>query len=202
MRYLSGVFDALAVLALVALVLVACDKDRPRRDRDYDEPRAEEPRAPGTFRVVNIPACGEGKAGYVTIRWPAPMTGSTMRIEYTVTASDGALIIGNEERDRLEPGRMALFFQRDGDDFGYTKYNAGYRQWSLARDFLTPGSHVFEVALTHDKWTTIGGEHGFDAARNDVENVGFTLSGAQSAGHGVCMASGTASITVTSFTIN
>ena len=109
---------------------------------------------------------------------------------------DGARIVGEERRG--DQGRMHLHFQRSGDDWSSSKLSAGYRQWSSAKQLLAAGSYVFEVPLVASEW---GNRTGFDAARSRVENVGFTLSDRQSAGHGVCMAAGTATITVKSFTV-
>ena len=63
---------------------------------------------------------------------------------------------------------------------------------------LAAGSFVFEAPLVASAW---GNRTGFDAARSRVENVGFTLGDNQTKGHGVCMAAGTASLTVTGFSI-
>lgn len=204
----------IAALALIGLafILFGCkDKDR-RRDRDRDEPRQEEPAGAIDFRSTTgrnvtespndtfaIPACGRGKLGYVVTRWPAPISG-TMRLEYTFEASADAKVVDDEDHTKT-PGVMALFFQRDGDDYSQSKYDRGYRQWSLPRQILEPGSHVFEVALTPDQWNF--GHAGFEATKADVENVGFTLAGygGASAGHGICMAAGTASITVRGLTV-
>lgn len=188
----------LAIL-FVALAIVGCkDKDR-RRDR----PRAEEPRQQQSIigKIFEIPACGVGKLGYVTMAWPTPLeAGQTMRIEFSFEQSGDAKVVDNEDR-RSTPGNMALFFQREGDDYSNEKYNRGYRQWSNPRQLATPGDHVFEVELLPANWNF--GLVNFVPAMRDVENVGFTLAGygGPSAGHGVCMASGTAKLTITNFTV-
>lgn len=180
-------------IILVALTLVACKDGDRRRDR----PRTEQPRQeqPLVGRVIEIPACGVGKAGYVTMKWAPPIAG-TMRIAFTITGTLDARIVGHEQRDAQ--GRMHLFFQREGDDFSVRKYEAGYRQWSTAYSLLQVGDFELSVPLTADKW---GNRAGFDAARENVENVGFTLGDNQAKGHGVCMAAGSASITVQAFSI-
>jgi hypothetical protein len=152
--------------------------------------------------TFHIPACTRGKLGYVVASWPEPMFGTVMRIHYTITASPDAQIVGYEHRDQA--GRLALYFQRDGMDYGQAKYDLGYRWWSRARQVLTPGDHSFEVLIELDKWTGGGtqAQAHFDAARNDLNGVGFTLSDNQSAGHGVCMKAGTAKLTVKAFTIH
>lgn len=203
------------LLATTILVtLAACnDNDRRRRDRDDPTPPPSEEPFKADFKsttgknvtenpndTFHIPNCGVGKLGYVVTRYPAPISGS-IRLEYTYTASPDAIVIDNEDR-KSTPGVMALFFQRRGDDYSQSKYDRGYRQWSLPRQKLTEsGTFVFEVPLTPDQWNF--GHSGFEATKNDVENVGFTLAGygGPSAGHGVCMASGTASITVNSITV-
>lgn len=198
------------VLLIVIVVLVACsDGDGDRRDRD--EPRAEPPVAGNVLafdsttgenvkeepdNTFHIPACGKGKLGYVTTRWTTPLRATAMmRVGYTVTASADAKIVGHERRS--DAGRMALHFQRKGDDGRQAKLDQGYRQWSTARKVLAPGDHVFEVQLVPQAW---GNRAGFSQALLQPENAGVTLSDNQSAGHGVCMAAGTASLAITSFT--
>ena len=77
------------------------------------------------------------------------------------------------------------------------------RWWSRSRQLLTPGEHTHEVALDRTLWTGGGTQEqaAFDRARQYVENVGFTLSDNQSAGHGVCMKAGAASVTVKAFAV-
>lgn len=217
----------LIFLALVAGLAACKDGDRrPRRD-DYrppvEQPGTTPPVSAIDFRsttgsgvnespndTFSIPRCGAGKLGYIVTRWTVPLRATgTMTVTFTVTASPDAKIIGNEVREKMEPGRAALYFQRNSHDSSDPQaldgryYDRGYRQWSHAREFLTPGDHTFSVVLTNDKWT--GGndqsDSAFSQAMLDPANAGITLSGAQSAGHGVCMAAGSASITLKSLTV-
>jgi hypothetical protein len=144
-----------------------------------------------------IPRCyRSNKLGYVTARWSPPLTASVMSVTYTLTLSPGAVLVGYESG--ATGTRLALHFQRRGDNKGQSHYDQGYRQWSRARAVLQPGTYTFEVPLTSDNWTH---PNGFDASMRNVDRVGFTVSDTNTAGHGICMKSGTGSITAVSFSI-
>ena len=203
-------------LMLAILMLASCDDDKPRRSLDTGSTSSltdglnfrsttgkgvvEEP--DNTFA---IPACGDSrKLGYITAPWRTPLPlGATFTVAFNVWVSTGASIVGFE--DAGSAGRAALHFQRKSPDkkdpyaLSGKLYERGYRQWSTAREALTAGDHVFSAVLTADKW---GNRVGFDKAREDPAYAGITLSGRQSAGHGVCMAAGSGYVTIYSLTVN
>lgn len=204
---------ACIALALISVTSCSSDGDRKRT------PRQEQPKLPfdgSTARWssttgikasfigssgIAIPRCGKGKLGYVTVRWPAPMVGGSMKLTYSLELSPDGKIVGHE--NRTQSGRIALHFQRQGDDFRQYKYDRGYRQWSYHRPVLIAGEHTIEVPLVHASWNGGGSkklEH-FEAAMKSVKNVGFTLSDNQTAGHGVCMATGTARLSIKQFSV-
>jgi hypothetical protein len=208
---------SLVLILALAAALVACDDDDDKKRSSNDDTTTtvsdglnfksttgsgvtENP--PNTF---SIPTCGKGKLGYIVTKWKTPMAGS-ISVTFSVAASPDAIIVGYE--DHKSSGRAALFIQRRNDTDTASKdpyalderlYNRGYREWSHARKPLAVGDHTFSVPLVPTSWNF---PDQLSKALEDPAYVGITLSGAESAGHGVCMLSGTASVTLKTLTVS
>ena len=205
--------NKLIAISAALLLLSACsdDDDNDRPDTGTDPTTGQNFRSTtgkgvdeepsNTFR---IPTCGDDrKLGYITMRWRTPLpAGATFTMAFNVWLSEGASVVGYEEMNVA--GRAALHFQRkspDSDDpyaLSEKLYNRGYRQWSHTREMLTSGDHVFSAVLKNELWTGGGSQadSAFNNALNDPGYAGITLSGSQTAGHGVCMTAGTGYVTI------
>jgi hypothetical protein len=154
-----------------------------------------------TGDTFDIPACRNGEVHYVTKTIKGRLTG-TMTLTYTIEASPDAVFVA---ADGGTPGRIALHFQRKGDDWSARGKYAGYRWYSSARHLVTPGEHTINIPLDLASWKAVLGSGRtqalFDAAKARPTRVGFTFGGTGNAGHGVCLSSGSARFTVKSFTV-
>ncbi len=111
-----------------------------------------------------------------------------MRIQYNITG-DGQLIPNDNDKP---PARLALYFQRQYDDWQATPGKTEmYRWWSNTRTPLVLGPTTIEIPLTGDKWKSVNTITGtmnpsmFSKAKEKCARIGFTLGGVGSAGHGV-----------------
>jgi hypothetical protein len=102
-------------------------------------------------------------------------------------------------------GRIALHFQRSGDNWSARGKYAGYRWYSGNRPLVASGEHTISIPLGLAQWGAVlasGRTQAlFDAARQRAYRIGFTFGGASNAGHGVCLESGTARFTIKAFTV-
>jgi hypothetical protein len=154
-----------------------------------------------TGDTFDIPACRKGEVHYVTKKIKGRLTGS-MTLTYTIEASPDAVFVA---ADGGTPGRIALHFQRKGDDWSARGKYAGYRWYSLNRPLIAPGTHTISIPLDLAHWGAVlasGRTQAlFDAAKAKPHRLGFTFGGTGNAGHGVCLSSGTARFTVKSFSV-
>lgn len=121
-----------------------------------------------------------------------------MTLTYTI-AGDGVVV----PTEGTNP-RLALYFQRKGDDWSASGKYAAYRWYSRVRSELTPGTHTISIPLTRDQWTpvvssTYNTDANFEAAKASPRRIGFVFGGSVGAGHGVCTTSGTATFTLVDF---
>jgi hypothetical protein len=164
--------------------------------------RSSSPGMPRTITgTFEFPKCGKGSVHYVTRRIDGPITGTVM-LTYTIEASADAVFTAS---DGGTPGRIALHFQRSGDNWSARGKYAGYRWYSINRPLIAPGTHTISIPLDIAHWGAVlasGRTQAlFDAAKARPTRIGFTFGGTGNAGHGVCLETGTARFTVKSFTV-
>jgi hypothetical protein len=157
--------------------------------------------SPGMPRTTtggfDFPKCGAGSVHYVTRRIDGPIKGP-VTLTYSIEASADAVFMAS---DGGTPGRIALHFQRKGDNWsGRGKY-AGYRWYSLNRPLIAAGTHTISLPFDLAHWGAVLAsgrtQSLFDQAKAGVYRIGFTFGGSSNAGHGVCMKSGTARFSFT-----
>ena len=143
-----------------------------------------------------------GSVHYVTKG--AASIGAVLTAKFDITAT-GAPVFNY----KLEPSntcdssaKVRLFFQRKGDDLSAVGDLQYYRWWSTKGYELAPGAGELVVAVTPDQWTSVYGKQDpvqFQAALDNVDNVGMTFGGGCFYGHGVNVTNGTARFTLHSF---
>jgi hypothetical protein len=154
------------------------------------------------------PSCPQ--VHYVTTAYTKALAStSSMAMTLSITTSPGVVFDYHTEASNTCPGSatVRLYFQQQGDDLTIT--HATYR-WFSNPFVLAPtnGGVTFAVSLRGDQWTDVNGmtgiqqPDGFAAALAHPANVGMTFGGGCFAGHGVFIDSGTATFTVTGFSIN
>lgn len=146
-----------------------------------------------------------GKAGYVTKRGTS-LTGKTsIRMKLRFEGSGVFDAAGSD----VPPCHFRPYFQRSGDDWqGTTGTTEFYRWWCNSK--VTPisfGSFTVEAPIDPAQWGSVMGKSGtvagskWTAALANVSAIGFTMGGKSFAGHGVMMASGSASLVLESFSV-
>lgn len=185
------------IFILFLLCLVGCDKDDGNRDRpghinmvySFDIPKCSDPvqRRDGIHYVTRGLNSGESMTGW-------------MHIEYSIVG-DGVLV----PTEGTDP-RLALYFQRQNDDWLAEGMTASYRWFSKSRPALAYGDFSFTVPLEYKYWVpVVNSEYNTEAvfhnARTQTRRVGFTLGGSSGAGHGVCVKTGAAKFIVKNFEI-
>jgi hypothetical protein len=136
---------------------------------------------------------------------------SSISMTLSITASAGVVFDYHTEASNTCPGSatVRLYFQQQGDDL--TMADATYRWWSNPSSFVlaaTDGPVRLSVPLHGDKWSAVNGmtgmqqPNGFAAALAHPANVGLTFGGGCFFGHGVFIAGGTATFTVTEYSID
>jgi hypothetical protein len=148
----------------------------------------------------------------VTTAYTKPMaSASSISMTLSITASSGVVFDYHTEASNTCPGSatVRLYFQQQGDDL--TIADATYRWWSnpSARVLApTDGPTRLKVPLHGDKWTDVNGmtgvqqPSGFATALAHPANVGLTFGGGCFFGHGVFIDGGTATFTLTGFSID
>jgi hypothetical protein len=164
--------------------------------------RSSSPGMPQTITgTFEFPKCGKGSVHYVTKRIDGPLSG-TVTLTYSIEASADAVFTAS---DGGGAGRIALHFQRSGDNWSARGKYAGYRWYSGNRPLVASGEHTISIPLGLAQWGAVlasGRTQAlFDAARQRAYRIGFTFGGASNAGHGVCLESGTARFTIKAFTV-
>lgn len=96
-----------------------------------------------------------------------------------------------------KPANVSLFLQRQGDDL--TAEKQFYRWWSEPLTYkLEPGEATLTVPLSPDQWISVFGKSGaetpveFQAALQNLGNIGMTFGGGSFKGHGVNIDKGSA----------
>ena len=188
---------SIVIFILFALCLVGCDKDDDNKARPghinmgytFNIPKCSDPvrRSDGIHYVTRGLKSGESMSGW-------------MNIEYSIIG-DGVLI----PTEGVDP-RLALYFQRQNDDWSAEGVTASYRWFTKARPPLTYGDSSFSTPLEYKYWTPVvsseyNTESVFNNARTQAIRVGFTLGGSSGAGHGVCVKTGNAKFVVRKFEI-
>jgi hypothetical protein len=148
-------------------------------------------------RIVDgfdFPMAGRGEVHYVTKTVKGPLTGS-LTLTYSIEASPGTVF---SACDGGTPGRLAIHFQRKGDDWSARGAYAGYRWYSTKRTVLVSGEHTTISIPLDDIWhwgAVLGTGRTqplFDAAKARPARIGFTFGGTGNAGHGVHLLAGSA----------
>jgi hypothetical protein len=161
------------------------------------------PAHPGPGFVIELPTPAH-QPHYVTTNY-GPLTGKT-RITIKGRIEGGPIFA----KDGTSPAILALYFQRQHDDWQAGDYTSVYR-WYGNKTMLTPlVAGPFEVSLGLDEeWTAVRGGPGsssldnaeqFKAAIDNAGAVGFVLGGGDGLGHGI-MAAAPSSLIVDSFTV-
>ena len=136
---------------------------------------------------------------------------SSMSMTLSIATTPSVMFDYHTEESNTCPGSatVRLYFQQQGDDL--TLASATYRWWSNPISFVlapTSGAVTFTVLLHGSQWTDVNGmsglqqPRGFAAALAHPANIGMTFGGGCFFGHGVFIDSGTATFTVTAFSIN
>ena len=158
----------------------------------------------------NVSICSQ--VHYVTTAYTKPMAStSSISMTLSITASPGAVFDYHTEASNTCAGSatVRLYFQQQGDDL--TMADATYRWWSNPSSFVlapTDGPVSLTVPLQGEKWTAVNGmsgvqqPNGFAAALAHPANIGLTFGGGCFFGHGVFIDGGTATLTVTGFSID
>jgi hypothetical protein len=145
----------------------------------------------------DFPMQGRGEVHYVTSKINGPITGA-LTLTYSIEASPGTVF---SACDGGTPGRLAMHFQRKGDDWSARGAYAGYRWYSRSRPLLVPGAHTITVPLDFEHWgaVLVSGMTRplFDAAKSRPARIGFTFGGTSNAGHGVHLLAGSARFSFT-----
>jgi hypothetical protein len=158
---------------------------------------------PAVGSTFVIPPCGptvERKDGIhyltkaVSTRINGPVT-----LTYTL-AGDGVIV----PTEGTGP-RMALYFQRNGDDWSAAGKYAAYRWYAKTRVTIVNGTYTYTVALDYPNWgpvissSTFNTLTNFEAAKTTPRRVGVVFGGSVGAGHGVCTTSGTSTMKIVGF---
>lgn len=152
-----------------------------------------------------------GHIDYLIRQAPPLVLNKNILMSFTLTGN-GAIIPG--PNSGTPPARARLFFQRAGDDFSALGPLEFYRWWSVNFiDLSMSGSYSPDTSkylltemLTPDRWTSVYGKSGvgneaaFAEAVANAANVGITF-GADFAGHGDMIASGSTRFTMTQFEV-
>jgi hypothetical protein len=147
----------------------------------------------------NVSACRH--VDYVT-RGPMPLNGS-ITLDYTVSGNNPVFgyttAAGNTAG---APPQLTLMIEHANDQ---TLSNGLWRWDSNTRIPISLGHQRVTVPLSFSNWAAVAGSSpGTQAQFNDVlanlGAVGFVLGGGDSAGHGLYLTSGSAVLTVNSFT--
>jgi hypothetical protein len=158
----------------------------------------------------NVSICSQ--VHYLTTALTKPMAStSSISMTLSITASPGIVFDYHTEASNTCPrsASVRLYFQQQGDDL--TMAAATYRWWSNPSSFvLAPTDEPIRlsVPLRGDKWTDVNGmtgvqqPNGFAAALAHPANVGLTFGGGCFFGHGVFIDGGTATFTMTGFSID
>jgi hypothetical protein len=198
-----------ALVLLLALALAACGSDGD--DNDYDPPSGtgwaiqfspgmpEEINNSFSFPRCSDPISPDGPSVHYVTKPTGPMPGGSMVLTYRI---EGNGVFAPTEG---HSPRLALYFQRKGDDLTAKGKMAVYRWYSKDRLALKVGRYTLTVPLTHAEWGPVysSSEYNtssyFKAAMENAQRVGFVLGGSVGAGHGVCLTSGSAKLIIESF---
>lgn len=186
--------------------------------------------APGGLISFAIPAtngnCPNGsyqgsapcpQVDYVTTAAAGLAVGKTITMTGSIAASAGAVFNYLTQPDNNQPGGHAaacrLWFQETGDDgLGTPGTTEFYRWWANDPADVVLANGSFSVSAKLDGsagggWGSVRGGQAsanpgpFAQAVNNAQLMGFTCGGGSFYGHGVNMSSGTATMTVTSYTV-
>jgi hypothetical protein len=200
------------VLFLSLFILAACVSDGDDDDF-YDPPPSDyngwaiqfSPSMPEKISdSFNFPRCSDpvspsGPSVHYVTKSTGPMATRDMALTYRIEG-DGVF----KATEGHSP-RLSLYFQRIGDDLSAEGKLAAYRWFSKDKVAMAAGRHTIKVPLVHAEWGPVysGSEFNtdayFKAAMREAARVGFVLGGSVGAGHGVCLASGTAKFIIEGF---
>jgi hypothetical protein len=160
----------------------------------YGSGTSAHPDPAGSAWAFNIPN-STGSIHY--LQTPARLTAmpKSLSVTFKVDAS-AAVYNGAVDASDTNPATMHLFLERQADDL--TK--EFYRWWADVRyEFGSKDNQTvtITVPMTFDHWTSVFGRHDdaeFGDTLNNLAFVGLTFGGNSFAGHGVNMASGSASL--------
>jgi hypothetical protein len=152
----------------------------------------------------NFPKCSDpispdGPSVHYVTKPTGPMAGGSMVLTYRI---EGNGVFAATEG---HSPRLALYFQRKGDDLTGKGKMAVYRWYSKERLALKVGTFTLSAPLSHASWGPVfsSSEYNtiyyFQGAMENAQKVGFVLGGSVGAGHGVCLKSGSAKLTIESF---
>lgn len=146
--------------------------------------------------------------GYVQTQAPAPLVGKSITLTVQITAAAGTVFDDRTDAGKTVPGMpaMRLLLERKGDTLDGSAAMAQYRLWAGAYPvYLAPGTFTVTVPLDWQDWTGVfGGQdaQSFADMLSNIQWIGLSFGGDGSFGHGAFIDSGTATVTVTGFTVN
>lgn len=130
--------------------------------------------------------------------------GKTVTLTYTLTGN--ATLVPDQNGDPPPP-TISLFIWERGDDLTCSTTGAmttNYRQFGGKQNLQT-GTHTLSAVIAESNFTGCypndNSVSGFDQAVANAAYMGFTLSGQDFAGHGVDVTSGSATLTINSYTV-
>jgi hypothetical protein len=146
---------------------------------------------------------------YVVTDYTQPITAVTLVMTFRVETTGSVVFNGNLQPDNTcnFPAGVHPYIERQNDDGGEF-----YRWWANPIYYaLAPGSVTLAVPLTPDQWSSVFGKFGnydaeslagFQAALQNVGEVGMTFGGGCFFGHGVNVSGGTARFVLTGYGFN
>lgn len=143
-----------------------------------------------------------GGQGMHYVYTPAPAnlkTASSMTLTFTLSGNATWII---EDPSDTGPPMVDLFIWEAGDNLSCAGTYDNYRVFSGPRVQLQNGTYTLTAPLTQANWHNCYGQAaGLSQAIGGAAYVGYTFGGQDFDGHGVGVASGTATFTLNSFTI-
>lgn len=126
-------------------------------------------------------------------------TASNMSLTYTVS---GDATFGINDPSDQPPPQVTLFIWEAGDNLSCQGSYVNARVFSNQRSPLQSGTYTLSAPLNQSAWHNCYGQAaGLSQAMGNAAYAGFTFGGADFDGHGVYVASSSATFTINNFTV-
>jgi len=163
-----------------------------------------QPLPTGSFNFPLAANASVEHISYVEIPHTPINVGGTFTLTYTVNGVDPVFNCDSPGNLIGAPATIRLFLHQAGDDLSGVGAYQYYRQFSNTAIPLSLGTYTISVPLTTDQWTAVyppNTDAGFATACANLGSLGFVLGGGYFAGHGVCVTSGSATLTIDSYSV-